>query len=75
MEALEDFLQKRPRLWRLYVAANFCKGSYADGTGKPESRAYLLFYKIFYLGCPCCAALRGLIVGLAAGLAGGLLWR
>jgi hypothetical protein len=69
MEAFEDWLRRRPRLWRLYVRLNFCKAELADGTPKPPSRVYDLFYRAFYLNCPCCAALRGMLCGLALGLA------
>ena len=75
MEVLEEFLARHPRLWRVYVAWNFCKPALADGREKNPSRGYDWFYRIFYLNCSCCAALRGLLVGGFLGLAcGWLVW-
>jgi hypothetical protein len=75
MEALEAALSRRPRLWRIYLALNPCKEAYADGTFKTDGPAFKAFAAVFYLKCPCCAALRGLIAGLLLGLAlGALAW-
>jgi hypothetical protein len=69
MEAMEALVERRyPRLWARYIALNFCKGELADGTVKPPSRPYDAFHALFYLKCPCCAALRGILFGLALGL-------
>ena len=70
MEAFEDWLAKKPRLWPLYVRLNFCKAKLADGADKPESGAFNLLARIFYLECACCAALRGFLIG---GLIGALI--
>jgi hypothetical protein len=69
MIELEDWLEKRPRLWSLYVRFNFCKGAYADGTPKKDGLLFRIFSKIFYLDCSCCAASRGLLIGFASGVA------
>ena len=73
MEAFESWLERRPRLWALWLRHNFCKGVLADGSPKPESRLFAAFSRAFHLECPCCAALRGIIAGLALGLAIGLI--
>jgi hypothetical protein len=69
MEKLEAWIERYPRLWRAYVYLNFCKNAYADGLPKPDSRLFKLFYKIFYLDCSCCSAIRGLVFGTLFGLA------
>ncbi|MDR1079454.1 MAG: hypothetical protein LBQ79_00445 [Deltaproteobacteria bacterium] len=74
MEAMEDGLSRFPRPWAVYVRLNFCKGELADGTPKPPNRFYDLFYHLFYLKCPCCAALRGMLAGLVLGLGVSWLW-
>lgn len=63
MEVFEDILGKFPRLYKTYLKYNFCKGEYADGSAKPDTKLFTLFYKIFYLDCSCCAAIRGLFIG------------
>jgi hypothetical protein len=68
MEIFEAVLQRFPRLWAVYVRWNFCKGSYADGTPKPNSRLFNFFYRLLYMECGCCAAFRGTLLGLALGL-------
>ena len=73
MEVLEAVLARFPRLWARYLKWNFCKAELADGAAKPESRAFWLFRKIFYLECSCCAAVRGIVAGFALGFAAGVL--
>jgi len=64
IEIFEDILSNHfPKLYKSYMKYNFCKGEYADGTTKPDSKIFNLFSKIFYLECSCCAAIRGLVVG------------
>jgi hypothetical protein len=67
MEIFEDWLKKHPRAYAKYIAKNFCKGEFADGQPKPASRLFDIYYRVFYLQCPCCAALRGLLLGLVLG--------
>lgn len=67
MEVFEDVLKRFPRLYKIYLKYNFCKSEYADGTEKPDTKMYVLFYKIFYLDCSCCAAVRGLLIGSIIG--------
>ena len=69
MDWLEAKIQRRPRLWALYLRLNFCKGQLADGSPKPESTLFRAFSRIFYLDCSCCAALRGLAFGFVLGVA------
>jgi hypothetical protein len=73
IEALEAVIARHPTLWRLYVALNFCKEAYADGTPKVDGPLFNVFKRVFYLECACCAALRGILVGLLAGAAAGVL--
>ena len=73
MEAFEDWLRRRPALWRAYVALNFCKGEYADGTPKEQSKAFNALYAVFRMECGCCAALRGFLAGALIGLLAWLL--
>lgn len=69
LEIFEAWLEKRyPRIYARYLDYNFCKGYTIDGSEKPMSSAYRLFYKIFYLDCACCSALRGLIIGFILGV-------
>jgi hypothetical protein len=68
MEILESVLSRFPRPWRAYLRWNFCKALDADGAPKPASRLYDLYAAVFYLRCPCCAALRGLALGFLLGL-------
>jgi hypothetical protein len=75
MDALESVLIKYPRLWAKYIKWNFCKADLADGTSKKDSWLFDLYYKVFYLDCACCAALRGILFGLVVGLALGWLGR
>jgi hypothetical protein len=63
MELLEEWVKKRPRLWRAYVYVNFCKSEYADGTLKDATLLFRLFSRVFYLECSCCSAIRGLLIG------------
>ncbi|MDR1314789.1 MAG: hypothetical protein LBQ12_14150 [Deltaproteobacteria bacterium] len=68
MEVFEGVLKlSSRRLWAFYVRWNFCKPEFADGSPKPESRLFNAFYHAFYLKCPCCAALRGLLAGFVFG--------
>ena len=73
MEILEAVLVRFPKVWAKYLKWNFCKAELADGSAKPESRAFRLFRTIFYLECSCCAAVRGLLAGFALGFALGVL--
>jgi hypothetical protein len=75
MDWLENRLQRFPRLWRLYMALNFCKNQYADGTLKTDGPVFRLFARVFYLNCSCCAALRGILAGLIIGWLWGYLCR
>lgn len=70
MEQFEAWLEGKPRLWAWYLKYNFCKGFYADGTEKPDSRIYNLLNKIFYFECPCCSCLRSILFGLIVGWVG-----
>jgi hypothetical protein len=63
MEKFEQWLAKKPVLWRWYCALNFCKETYADGRVKVDGFWFRLFSRVFYLKCSCCSALRGLVVG------------
>lgn len=67
MDMFEDVLKRFPKLWAGYVRLNFCKPELADGTPKPESRVFNAFYRVFYMKCPCCSALRGLLAGFVLG--------
>ena len=73
MEILEAVLVRFPKVWAKYLKWNFCKAELADGSAKPESWAFWLFKKIFYLECSCCSAVRGILAGLALGYALGVL--
>ena len=73
MEILEDRLSRHRLLWSLYLAFNFCKPEYADGTAKVDGPLFRLFKRVFYLECSCCAAVRGLLAGFLLGLAAGVL--
>jgi hypothetical protein len=75
MEIFEAWLAKSPTLFRIYVALNFCKAEYADGTPKKEGVLFKLFSKLFYLQCSCCSALRGLLFGFILGFLACFLWR
>jgi hypothetical protein len=68
MEVFEDILKRFPKLYGPYMKYNFCKLHYADGTEKPESKLYNAFYYTFYMECPCCATIRGLLAGTIFGL-------
>jgi len=68
MEIFEDVLSKHfPKLYKVYMKYNFCKGEYADGTAKPESKAFNIFSRVFYLECSCCAVFRGMMAGAVLG--------
>jgi hypothetical protein len=75
MEIFESLLRRAPRLWALYLRLNPCKAELADGSPKPPGRLYDAFYRVFYLDCSCCSALRGLLAGFLLGLAAGAAWR
>jgi hypothetical protein len=67
IEVLEAALARRPALWRIWCAVNFCKAEFADGTAKEDGPAFRLFRRIFHLECSCCSALRGILAGLLVG--------
>ena len=73
IEIFEDALMRRPRLWRAWVWLNPCKEAYADGAPKVDGPLFKAFAAVFYLKCSCCAAIRGLAIGLAAGFLLGVL--
>jgi hypothetical protein len=75
MDIFESILKKFPSLWAFYLKWNFCKGELADGTTKPDTLLFRIFKAVFYLDCSCCAALRGIIFGVALTLVVQFLWR
>ena len=57
---------------------NFCHGTLSNGEPKPDNRLVDMFFLLFWPlfrdddGCRCCIAVRGVLIGFAAGLALGL---
>jgi hypothetical protein len=75
MEVFESCLQKWPSVYAWYVRLNPCKGTLVDGTPKAPSRVFNVIYKIFYMDCGCCAALRGFLMGFLLGCVLTWMWR